>query len=177
MTLKERLAALQQERHRLVVEAVSAEAAKMLGEPDPQSLDRDLAFSELGFDSQMTVVLCHRLAAATGLRLPETVGWDYGSISGLAQYLEAELSGGDRRAGAMTLPANIDAKGRVDEELKRIDELVLTIGDGEKQRVADRLRAILGTITDAGDRLGKRIQDASTPDEIFQLIDSELGES
>ncbi|KZS60529.1 p-hydroxybenzoic acid--AMP ligase FadD22 [Mycobacterium ostraviense] len=179
VTLKERLAALQQERHRLVVEAVSAEAAKMLGESDPQSLNRDVAFSELGFDSQMTVVLCHRLAAATGLRLPETVGWDYGSISGLAQYLEAELSGGDRQAGrmAMPLPASMDAKGRVDEELKRIDELVLTIGDGEKRRVADRLRAILGAITDAGDRLGKRIQDASTPDEIFQLIDSELGES
>ncbi|MGV7721305.1 p-hydroxybenzoic acid--AMP ligase FadD22 [Mycobacterium kansasii] len=175
VTLKERLSALQQERHRLVVEAVSAEAAKMLGEPDPQSLNRDVAFSELGFDSQMTVVLCHRLAAATGLRLPETVGWDYGSISGLAQYLEAELSGGGR--AAMPLSANIDAKGRVDEELTRIDELVLTIGDGDKQRVADRLRAILGTITDAGDRLGKRIQDASTPDEIFQLIDSELGES
>ena len=35
VTLKERLAVLQQERHRLVVEAVCAEAAKMLGEPDP----------------------------------------------------------------------------------------------------------------------------------------------
>ncbi|VBA55449.1 p-hydroxybenzoic acid--AMP ligase FadD22 [Mycobacterium attenuatum] len=179
VTLKERLAALQQERHRLVAEAVSAEAARMLGEPDPQSVNRDLAFSELGFDSQMTVVLCQRLAAATGLRLPETVGWDYGSISGLAQYLEAELSGGDRRAGrlAVPLPATVDAKGRVDEELKRIEELVLTIGDADKRRVADRLRAILGTIADTEDRLGKRIQDASTPDEIFRLIDSEFGES
>ena len=86
VTLKERLAALQQERHRLVVEAVCAEAARMLGEPDPRSVNRDLAFSELGFDSQMTVELCNRLAAVTGLRLPETVGWDYGSISGLVVF-------------------------------------------------------------------------------------------
>ena len=76
----------------------------MLGEPDPRSINRDLAFSELGFDSQMTVELCNRLAALTGLRLPETVGWDYGSISGLAQYLEAATvrigqTGGAVRSG------------------------------------------------------------------------------
>jgi 4-hydroxybenzoate adenylyltransferase len=177
VTLKERLAALQQERHRLVVEAVCAEAARILGEPDPRSVNRDLAFSEQGFDSQMTVELCNRLAAVTGLRLPETVGWDYGSISGLAQYLEAELSGGDRRA-ALPLPANIGANGPslLDEELKKVEEMVAAIGDSEKQRVADRLRALLGIITDREDRLGTRIQAASTPDEIFQLIDSEFGE-
>ena len=178
VTLKERLAVLQQERHRLVVEAVCAEAAKMLGEPDPRSVNRDLAFSELGFDSQMTVELCNRLAAVTGLRLPETVGWDYGSISGLAQYLDAELSGGDRRA-ASPLPANTGANGLspLDEELTKVEEMVAAIGANEKQRVADRLRALLGTITDGEDRLGKRIQAASTPDEIFRLIDSEFGES
>jgi fatty acid CoA ligase FadD22 len=178
VTLKERLAALQQERHRLVVEAVCAETAKMLGESDPRSVNRDLAFSELGFDSQMTVELCNRLAAATGLQLPETLGWDYGSVSGLAHYLDAELSGGDRRV-ALPLPANIGAKSlsRIEAELKKVEELVQAIGDSEKQLVADRLRALLGTITDGEDRLGKRIQAVSTRDEIFQLIDSEFGES
>lgn len=178
VTLKERLAALQQERHRLVVEVVCAEAAKMLGEPDPRSVNRDLAFLELGFDSQMTVELCNRLSAATGLRLPETVGWDYGSISGLAQYLEAELSGVDRRA-ASPLPANIGAKSisLIEEGLRKVEELVVVIDASEKQLVADRLRALLGTITDGEDRLGKRIQAALTPDEIFQLIDSGFSES
>ncbi|CAM4397418.1 p-hydroxybenzoic acid--AMP ligase FadD22 [Mycobacterium basiliense] len=181
VTLKERLAALQQERHRLVSEAVSAEAAKMLGEPDPRAVNRDLAFSELGFDSQMTVELCNRLATATGLRLPETVGWDYGSISGLAQYLEAELSGGDRRAAQVVTPGPADSGGRglaqLDEELKKVERLVGAIADSEKQRVAERLRALLGAVTDGEDHLGKRIQDAATPDEIFKLIDSEFGES
>ena len=90
--------------------------------------------------------------------------------------MEAELSGGDRRA-ALPLPANIGANGQspLDEELKKVEEMVAAIGDSEKQRVADRLRALVGIITDGEDRLGKRIQAASTPDEIFQLIDSEFG--
>jgi 4-hydroxybenzoate adenylyltransferase len=178
VTLKERLAFLQQERHRLVADAVCTEAAKMLVERDPRSINCDLAFSELGFDSEMTVELCNRLAALTGLRLPETIGWDYGSISGLAQYLEAALSGSDRRV-APSAPANIGADGltAVEEELKKVEEMVSAIGSSEKQRVADRLRALLGTITGGEDRLNKRIQAASTPDEIFRLIDSEFGES
>ncbi|WP_454561460.1 p-hydroxybenzoic acid--AMP ligase FadD22 [Mycobacterium haemophilum] len=176
-TLKQRLSALQQERERLVVEAVCAEAAKMLGEPDPGVINRDLAFSELGFDSQMTVTLCNRLAAVTGLRLPETVGWDYGSVSGLSRYLEAELSGGHSRAG-MPAAANAGAKGLspIDEELKKVEEMVAAIADSEKPRVADRLRALLGTIADSEAGLSQRIQAASTPDEIFQLIDSEFCE-
>jgi fatty acid CoA ligase FadD22 len=180
VTLKERLAALQQERHRLVAEAVNAEVARMLGEPDPRSISRDMAFSELGFDSQMTVELCNRLGAITGLRLPETVGWDYGSVSGLAGYLEAELSGaGMRLSGPLSAPIGPDPAGlaAIEEEFNKLEELVGAIGDSVRPRVADRLRALLGSITEGGDRLGKRIEAAATPDEIFQLIDSEFGES
>ncbi len=79
---------------------------------------------------------------------------------------------------APSAPANIGADGltAVEEELKKVEEMVAAIAAGEKQRVADRLRALLGTITDNEDRLGKRLQAASTPDEIFRLIDSEFGE-
>ncbi|MBV8181910.1 MAG: AMP-binding protein, partial [Mycobacterium sp.] len=114
--LNERLAVLQEERHRLVVEAVSAETAKILGQPGPQSVNPDLTFAELGFDSQMTVALRHRLAAETGLRLPDTLGWDYGSVTGLARYLEAELSGSARR---VALPSPVQA-----------DEPVVVVGMG-----------------------------------------------
>ena len=55
VTLNERLTVLQEERHRLVVEAVGSEAAKILGEPILQSVNPDLTFAELDFDSQMTV--------------------------------------------------------------------------------------------------------------------------
>ncbi|OSC40423.1 p-hydroxybenzoic acid--AMP ligase FadD22 [Mycobacterium decipiens] len=178
VTLNERLAALQQERHRLVVEAVSTEAAMMLGESDPRSVNRDLAFAELGFDSLMTVELCKRLGAATGLRLPETVGWDCGSISGLAHYVDTALSA-SASGVAPHSSALVGATGRspLDEELTKLETMVVAIGASERQLVADRLRALLGAVTDGEDRLGERIQAASTPDEIFQLIDSEFGES
>jgi 4-hydroxyphenylalkanoate synthase len=107
VTLNERLTVLQRERCRVVAEAVCAETAKILGQPNPQSVNRELAFSELGFDSQMTVELRNRLAAVTGLRLPDTVGWEYGSVSRLAQYLEAELSGGGRQVTPPS-PATVD---------------------------------------------------------------------
>ncbi len=92
-TFKERLAVLQAERQRLVIEAVGAEAANILGARAARSLNPDLTFAELGFDSQMTVELRNRMAAVTGLQLRDTVGWDYGSITGLARYLDAELAG------------------------------------------------------------------------------------
>ena len=44
----------------------------------------------------MTVELGNRLALLTGLRLRRSVGIA-GSISGLAQYVEAALPGSDRR--------------------------------------------------------------------------------
>ncbi len=116
VTLNERLAVLQEERHRLVADAVRAAAAKILGEPGPQSVNPDLTFAELGFDSQMTVELRNRLAAVTGLRLRDTVGWDYGSVTGLAQYLEAELSGS---ATPVALPSPAKA-----------DEPVVVVGMG-----------------------------------------------
>jgi polyketide synthase 1/15 len=99
VTLGERLAVIRQEHHRLVADAVCAEVAAMLGEPG-QPVNQHLAFSELGFDSQMTVELSRRLAVSTGLALPDTVGWDYSSISQLAGYVEAELSERDGRAAS-----------------------------------------------------------------------------
>ncbi|HYY00182.1 MAG TPA: beta-ketoacyl synthase N-terminal-like domain-containing protein, partial [Mycobacterium sp.] len=92
---------------RLVEEALCSEIAKLLGQAGPQSVNRDLALSDLGFDSQMTVELRNRLTAITGLRLPDTVGWDYGSVSGLAQYLETQLSGRNRQQTSPS-PATVD---------------------------------------------------------------------
>ncbi|BBX85818.1 p-hydroxybenzoic acid--AMP ligase FadD22 [Mycolicibacterium aubagnense] len=177
VTLKERLALLQEERHRLVADAVCAEAAKLLAEPDPRSVDRDLAFSELGFDSQMTVELGNRVAALTGLRLPETIGWDCGTISALAQYVEAALPGSDRRPES-SAPAHTgaDSLAVIDGELTRLEDQVSNIGPDDKRRVADRLRALLDGITAGEDGLSARIKAAATPDEIFRLIDSEFGE-
>ena len=115
-TLNERLAALRAERQRVVMDAVSAEAANILGARGARSLNPDLTFAELGFDSQMTVELRNRMAAVTGLQLRDTVGWDYGSITGLARYLDAELSGS---AGPVQLASSAQS-----------DEPVVLVGMG-----------------------------------------------
>jgi 4-hydroxyphenylalkanoate synthase len=138
VTLSERLSALQQEHHRLVVEAVCAEVAKMLDQPSTQSVNPDLAFSELGFDSQMTVELRNRLAALTGLRLPDTIGWDYGSVSQLARYVEAELSQGNRR---IALPSSTP-----------VDEPVAIVGMGCRfPGGVDSPQGLWNTVADARD--------------------------
>ncbi|WP_371935045.1 SDR family NAD(P)-dependent oxidoreductase, partial [Mycobacterium sp. TY813] len=106
--LNGRLSALQQERYRLVLEAVCTEAARMLGETSPQYVNPDLSLSEQGFDSQMSVELRNRLALTTGLRLADTVVFDYGSASRLAQFLESQLSGRDTRAVVVAARVGVD---------------------------------------------------------------------
>ena len=58
----------------------------------------------------------------------------------------------------------------LDEELKKLEEQLAEIDADDKQNVAGRLRALLATITDEPG-IGERILAATTPDELFQLID------
>ena len=134
VTLSGRLDALQRERYRLVADAVRAEVANMLGQPGHQSVNPDVALSEQGFDSQMAVELRNRLSTATGLRLPDTIVWDYSSASGLARYLEAELSERGRPAEQPMVRSQVG----VDEPaaIGGVDEPVAVVGWGGRERPA-----------------------------------------
>ncbi|HEX8646267.1 MAG TPA: SDR family NAD(P)-dependent oxidoreductase, partial [Thermoleophilaceae bacterium] len=155
---------------RVVQETVRAEAAAILGQPSPEAVDPDRAFKELGFDSLAAVNLRNRLAEVTGIRLSSTLVFDYPTPAAVAGHLR------DRIAEEQPAPA-----GGIDSELDRVEELLATIEGEERERVTARLRALLEKPRDGdGDGGGEggvtaeRIESASA-DEIFQLIDEQLG--
>ena len=92
--LVERLAAVSEaERRRVALRFVCEEVAAVLGHSSAEAIQAERAFKELGFDSLLAVELRNRMNAASGLRLPATLVFDYPSPLALAEHLTGELAG------------------------------------------------------------------------------------
>jgi hypothetical protein len=75
-----------------LLDLIRTHAAAILGHSGPQDIAANQAFQELGFDSLAAVEFRNLLNAATGLRLPPTLVFDYPNARVLAAELAAQLT-------------------------------------------------------------------------------------
>jgi hypothetical protein len=164
VSLAQRLAGVQgPEREQTVLQLVRAQAAAVLGHASAGMIDPGRAFKELGFDSLTAVEFRNRLAQVSGVRLPPTLIFDHPTSAAVTQLLLSEVGGA--------------AKPSVEQELGKLEGMLATVSAGEKQRVADRLRVLLGVITGDERSTSERIEAATSIDEVFELIDAGFGEA
>ncbi|WP_411082298.1 SDR family NAD(P)-dependent oxidoreductase [Streptomyces sp. cmx-18-6] len=172
-SLTRRLAAVgEAEQTRLLVELVRRDAANVLGHAVHETVKANQAFNDVGFDSLTAVRMRNRLAESTGVRLPATVVFDHPTPTALAHHLRDRLE----LTGAAVVPAALAELDRLEQALARA-----STDDKVRAQVAARLEALTAKWAESpaaatGAGAGEDVDlDVATDDQIFDLIDNELG--
>ncbi|GAB2632926.1 hypothetical protein GCM10027168_74410 [Streptomyces capparidis] len=152
---------------------VRTHVAEVLGHGSARSVELDREFAESGFDSLTAVELRNRLSGLTGLRLPATLVFDYPTPGALAAHLDSRFAPDD----ADTPPAF--------GELDRLEAALAAapLGGDHRAGLVKRLQSLLWRLEkdDPADgspepAAGEPVSlDTATDDEMFALINKELG--
>ncbi|MGW0395376.1 type I polyketide synthase [Streptomyces sp. NPDC003042] len=165
-SLAERLGALpEEERVTALTDLVRAQVAAVLGHADHSGIDADRAFQELGFDSLTAVELRNQLNAATGLRLPSTLVFDYPNPAALAAYLRQQITVED-----------VSAAGPVLSGLDKLKSAIQAAASDREafDQITGRLRELLDiadTASGAKAEDGNADLEEASDEELFALLD------
>ncbi len=167
--LRREMAALpERDRIGAVLALARTHVAAALRYDGPDAVEAGRSFKDLGVDSILAVDLRNRLRAATGLRLPATLVFDYPSPNALAAHLLAEI-----------LPADSAAANPAVEHLELLDAALaaLPADDPRRTGLTNRLRALLWKYAQAEESAegGEPDLSAASADDMFALIDREWG--
>ncbi|RAU91272.1 polyketide synthase, partial [Mycobacterium colombiense] len=161
-------------RHRELIDLVCANAAMVLGVPNPADINSGSAFGELGFDSLTAVELRNRLKNATGLTLSPTLIFDYPTPVVLAAHLDTQLAG-DAGDGE---PPNL--MGRFNDITRELQALLgaPNWNADDKSVLRARIHNLLAALVPSEPSDAAHLDDdldAATESQLFAILDEELG--
>ncbi|WP_340539825.1 type I polyketide synthase [Nocardioides sp. GXZ039] len=135
--LADRLRGLSPQESQDVVAGLVCELiAATLAHASPTSIERNRAFSEMGFDSLTAVELRNRLDAATGLRLAVTTVFDHPTVERLSAHLVAQVA-----------PAEVEPEDLIRAALEALEAQVLAADPQLRARAELAVRSTLERIS------------------------------
>ncbi|WP_406210732.1 SDR family NAD(P)-dependent oxidoreductase [Kitasatospora sp. NBC_01560] len=166
--LRARLAGLSTaKQEHLLLELIVGHVATVLGHGSTAAIEAERGFLDLGMSSLTAVELRNRLNTETGLRLPTTAIFDHPTPVRLARHLRTALDTGPATPVLAELDGLEKAVAGAELDTETRAQLVL------------RLRTLQWKLDtpdeDDPAEHGDADLTASTDDEIFDLIDNELG--
>ncbi|MFF8812613.1 type I polyketide synthase [Streptomyces pactum] len=163
------------ERDRALLDLVRDRAAAVVGHGSGRDIAPDTSFVEAGLSSLTAVQFRDQLNAETGLRLPTTLLYRHPTPAGLARQLHDLLFPPEAEANAPSLW----------DLWERLESTALAGGPSDQDRawLAERLRGLLAKLGPvpagppgaSGATAGDEEIAAASDDEMFALIDKELG--